>query len=263
VTVTPYLLPGRTVATRLAQLALAALEAWARDWAALPDHAVACGDACEAPAAPDTAWQMHALAGGAEVFVALPRDGQHWMAQLVFGLDDGAPPSPLAATVATGALDALAAQLVEALTGQASAPGAPGAPAPALLRRGAGSILCTIQLGTRTVRLLVPAGAYAAPAPAPRAHGPVVPLREALAALPVPLTVELCRAELTLGYLRTLAVGDVLALPLTLDAPLTVRGPGDAALCAAHLGSTAGHRAVELARPTGAAGATNEARNVT
>jgi flagellar motor switch/type III secretory pathway protein FliN len=255
VNVTPYLLPGRSVTTRLARRALAALEAWARDWAALPDHAVTCADACEAaPAAPDAAWQTRTLAGGARVFVALPRDSAHWMTQLVFGVDDGAPASALAAPVANNALDALAAQVVQALTEQASSAEASDAPPAALLRRGAGSILCTIQLGARTLRVLVPAGAYAAATFAAHAGAPVVPLRQALGALPVPLTVDLCRAELTLGYLRTLAVGDVLALPMALDAPLTVRGPGDAPLCAAHLGSAAGQRAIEL---------TNEARNAT
>lgn len=260
--VTPYLLPGRSVTTGLAQRALAALESWACDWAALPDHAVTCGDACEAaPATLDTAWQRRVLAAGADVFIALPWDGQRWMEQLVFSLDDGAPASPLAAAVAVDALDALAAQLVEALTGQVSKPGERAAPAPALLRRGAGTILCTVQLGTRTLRLLVPAGAYGAATPTARTGEPVVPLRRALAALPVPLTVELCRAELTLGYLRTLALGDVLALPMALDAPLHVHGPDAAPLCAAHLGSVDGRRAVELTGQTGAAGAVNETRN--
>jgi flagellar motor switch/type III secretory pathway protein FliN len=262
VNATPYLLPGRAITTGLAQRALAALESWARGWAALPDHAVTCGDACEAaPAALDTAWQRRTLAAGLEVFVALPWDGQHWMEQLVFGLDDGTPASPLAGGVAAAALEALAAQLVDALTSQASTPAERAAPAPALLRRGAGTILCTIQLGARTLRVLVPAGAYATPARKARAGEPVVPLRQALAALPVPLTVELCRAELTLGYLRTLALGDVLALPMALDAPLHVHGPDAAPLCAAHLGTIDGRRAVELTGHTGAAGASNEPRN--
>jgi hypothetical protein len=262
VNVTPYLLPGRSVTTALAQRALAALESWARDWAALPDHAVTCVDACEAaPPALDTAWKRRTFGAGFDVYIALPWDGQRWMEQLVFGLDDGAPASPLAGGVAAGALEALATQLVDALTGQASTPAERAAPAPALLRRGAGTILCTIQLGARTVRVLAPAGAYAAPAPTARAGQPVVPLRRALAALPVPLTVELCRAELTLGYLRTLALGDVLALPMALDAPLHVHGPDAAPLCAAHLGSVDGRRAVELTGQTGAAGAANETRN--
>lgn len=259
--VTPYLLPGRGVTSALAQQALAALERWARDWAALPDHAVACGDACEAAAAlSDLAWQRRALAAGADVFIALPPDGAHWMTRLVFGLDDGAPAAPLADAVAADALEALAAQLADALTGQASTAAGRATPAPALLRRGAGTVLCTVRLGAATLRVLVPAAARAAAAPAARALAPVVPLRQALAALPVPLTVELCRAELTLGYLRTLAVGDVLALPMALDAPLHVHGPGAAPLCAAHLGAAQGRRAVELATPTGAAGAANDTR---
>jgi hypothetical protein len=264
VKVTPYLLPGRSVTTGLAQRALAALDRWASDWAALPDHAVTVGDASEAAPAPaDAAWQRRTLPAGIDVFVALPRDGQRWMEQIVFGLDAGAPVSALAGRVAADALETLAARLVEALTGHASTPADRTPPPTAMTRRGAGTILCTIQLGARTLRVLVPAPGYAAAAPAVRAAAPVVPLREALAATPVPLAVELCRAELTLGYLRTLAVGDVLALPMALDAPLRVHGPDGAPLCAAHLGGADGLRAVELARESGAPGAVNETRNAT
>lgn len=264
--VTPYLLLKRSVATRLSERVLAALGAWAAAWAALPDHAVACSDACEAaPGSLDAAWARRPLAGGADVYLALPWDAPRWMEQLVFGLEPDQPSaaaSQLAGAVAAEALEALAAQLAEALTGQPShahAGTAPNLPA-ALLRRGAGSILCTVQLGTRTLRVLVPAAAQNVPAPVARSSAPVVPLRQALAALPVPLTVELCRAELTLGYLRTLAVGDVLSLPMALDAPLQVHGPAGAPLCAAHLGAAGEHRAVELTRQTGGPAA-NEARN--
>lgn len=247
--VTPYLLLKRSRANQLSQRALAALGDWAGGWAPLPDHAVACSDACEAaPASLEQAWNRRLLADGAEVWTALPWDAQRWMEQLVFSPDDGAPHSPLAGSVAADALEALQAQLIEALTGQASLPAEASAPSPALLRRGAGAVLCTLQLGARTLRLLLPAAAQDAAAPTRRAAVPVAPLRDALAARQVPLTVELCRAELTLGYLRTLAVGDVLALPMALDAPLQVRGPGGAALCTAHLGATDGHRAVELSK---------------
>jgi flagellar motor switch/type III secretory pathway protein FliN len=261
VNVTPFLLLKRSRAEQLSQRALAALSDWAAGWCALPDHAIACSDACEAaPASLEQAWSRRVLADGAEVWIALPWDAQRWMEQLVFGQDDGARHSPLGGTVAAGALDALQAQLLQGLSGQASRP-EPGAPLPpALLRRGVGSVLCTVQLGARTLRLLLPAAAQGAPAPTRRGTAPLAPLRDALAALPVPLTVELCRAELTLGYLRTLAVGDVLALPMTLDAPLQVRGPGATAICAAHLGALDGHRAVELSKQAGGPQATNEPR---
>ncbi len=247
--VTPYLLLKRSRANQMSQRALAALGDWAAGWAPLPDHAVACSDACvAAPASLEHAWSKRTLANGAEVWTTLPWDAQGWMEQLVFGLDDGAPRSPLAGTVAGDALEALQVQLIDALTGQASGPTQPSAPSPAVLRRGAGTVLCTVQLGARTLRLLIPAAAQGMPETTKRAATPVAPLREALGALLVPLTVELCRAELTLGYLRTLAVGDVLALPMALDAPLQVRGPGATALCTAHLGTTDGHRAVELSK---------------
>ena len=259
--VTPYLLLKRSRADQLSQRALAALGDWAAGWTALPDHAVACSDACEAaPGSLEQAWSRRVLADGAEVWTALPWDAQRWMEQLVFGQDDGAPHSALGGTVALGALEALQAQLLQGLSGQASRPETGSPLPPALLRRGAGTVLCTVQLGARTLRLLLPAAAQGAPAPTRRGDAPLARLREALAALPVPLTVELCRAELTLGYLRTLAVGDVLALPMALDAPLQVRGPNAAAVCAAHLGAVEGHRAVELSKQPGGPQAADETR---
>lgn len=262
--VTPYSLLKRSRATLLARRLLAALEQWSADWAMLPDHAATCADAGEAaPAAKDGAWRQRVLASGATLFVAWPDHADAWIEREVFGLEDDAARSLLAGTVAASARDALLAQLAEALCGQASEPLDTLAPDPALWRRGAGSLLGTVQLGTLTVRVLVPAAAQEPALPPARSGVPVVPLRTALAAQQVALTVELCRAELTLGYLSTLALGDVLALPMRLSTPLQLRGPDGAALCAAHLGAQDGQRAVELTKQQSGAPAANEPRNRT
>ena len=267
--VSPYLLLKRSVVDRMAAQALAALGAWGAAWAALPDHAVACADVADSayvPAArPDDAWTARDLGAGARLYVLAPRDAQRWMESLVFGAEhDTAAVSALAGDVATQALDALVACLAEALTGQANLSATPHAsaqPLPThLLRRGAGSLLCTVQLGAGTLRVLVPAVALDLPAggaaSATSAAAPLATLRDALAAQPVALHVELARAELTLGYLRTLAVGDVLALPMRLDEPLQVHGPGGPLPCAAHLGTADGRRAIELTRPADGAPST-------
>ncbi|WP_332879675.1 FliM/FliN family flagellar motor C-terminal domain-containing protein [Massilia sp. S19_KUP03_FR1] len=262
--VTPYSLLKRSRATLLARRMLANLEHWGADWAMLPDHAATCADACEAaPVTRAGAWRRRMLADGTALFVAWPEQADAWIEQQVFGLEDGAARSPLAGAVAAIAREALLAYLTEALCGQAAEPMDPAPPPAALWQRGAGSVLGTVQLGTLTVHVLVPATAMQ-PAPAPAPSGlALVPLRTALAAREVALTVELCRAELTLGYLATLALGDVLALPMRLTTPLQLRGPGGTALCAAHLGAQDGQRAVELTRPPGGVPAANEPRNRT
>lgn len=266
---TPYLLLKGSQANRLAQRVLGALQAWADDWAALPDHAATCSDACDAPpAARAGPWHYRSLANGAGVYVALAPDIHHWMEQQVFGLEPGAAHSALAGNVADEALDALLGGLINALTGQACAAPSPvtpvtDMPALPLWRRGAGSVLCTLQLGTRTLRLLIPSAAQEAALPARLAKpaSAVTPLAQALTGQTVALTVELCRAELTLSYLATLALGDVLALPMRLDAPLQLRGPDNNLICAAHLGSADGQRAVELSATTGGAAAAHQTRN--
>lgn len=241
--VTPYLLLKRSRAVALTEALLDALEQWAADWAILPDHAATCSDACDAlPAVRAADWR----ADGTGLFVAWPAHADAWIEQQVFSLEDGAPRSPLATAVVARARQDLQHALANALTGQESGALADGVPAPALWQRGAGSVLATVQLGTLTVRLLAPAAARSLPVSDVVTGAPLVPLRAALAHQQVALTVELCRAELTLGYLATLALGDVLALPMRLDAPLQLRGPLGAPICAAHLGAHDGQRAVEL-----------------
>lgn len=253
----PFQLLSRSRAQLLAGKASAALEQWARNWCALPDHAVSCRSASELADAfgSRAPMQRRALADGSHAWSVASPALQRLLEQNIFGLQelDAASErhlsSALGAEVAAHALESLLQALVEALCGQASQAATADAPPPHMLRHGCGAVACTITLGEAQLRLLVPG----APLPAPRANvqrAPLVPLRQALAGVAVPLHVELCRTELTLGYLRTLALGDVLALPATLDQPLRVAGPGDRKICEAHLGAVDGQRAVELIRGT-------------
>jgi flagellar motor switch/type III secretory pathway protein FliN len=257
VQVSPYLLLKRSTTTALAERALTALERWSAEWAALPDHSVACADASDAaaPAAGAPPLRRRLLADGTAIWVAVPDGTERWLEQLVFHLDEFDAASDrhrsarLGAQVAAGALEELIAALAQAVTGQPSQAAAFEAPPLALMRRGAGTVACTLRMAGRTLRLLAPAGALPATASPARSAPGLATLHQALAGTEVPLTVELCSTELTLGYLRTLAVGDVLALPMALDQPLRVLGPDAAPVCAAHLGASDGMRAVELITP--------------
>lgn len=253
VNVTPFTLLKRSTALAMAERASTALSQWGALWAALPDHAVTCVAASDAAPLADT--RRRQLANGASVWVALPAGIERLIEQSLFGLADmGAASdkhlaSRLGTDVASEALEALLSALVQALAGQSSAP-ADGAATPPqkLARRGSGAVVCNVVLGERAIRVLLGADVLpAAPVLKKRGDGaPLATLHQALGKLPVHLNVEVCRTELTLGYLGTLAVGDVLTLPMAIDQEMLVTGPGGTVVCHAHLGAVEGSYAVEL-----------------
>lgn len=253
--VSPFQLLKRNSGDALAARAGAALAQWGTAWTTLPDHALACAAASE-QASRLAAGELRCrqLDGGKPVWAVVPAGMERYLEQLMFGLADldaasgRNMTSRLGGGVAEDALEDLLQTLFHALSGSPSKT-APAQTLPAQLTRpGSGAVVCSVQLGERALRLLLPATVLPAPGPLRARPGavPLTSLHRALAALPVPLSVELCRTELTLGYLRTLAVGDVLALPMATDQELRVTGPGDTTVCHAHLGALDGAYAVEL-----------------
>lgn len=256
--VTPFRLLKRSSAQALAERCSVALARWGEAWAALPDHAVNCSAASEhaTTLAAASGFFCRLLADGTPVWLTVPATAGRYLEQLIFGLHemdatcDKHLSSQLGASVAETALEELAQQLVHGITGQASHTSAPGVPPQQLWRHGSGAVLCTVQLGERTLRILLPGSALPASGKAAQrtSGAALTTLHRALAHLPVRLSVEVSRTELTLGYLRTLAVGDVLALPTSIDHTLRVVAPHDTAVCHAHLGALSGHRAIEVIR---------------
>ncbi|RSZ56388.1 FliM/FliN family flagellar motor switch protein [Massilia atriviolacea] len=253
--VSPFQLLKRSTADALSTRASAALAQWGAAWTTLPDHALGCAAASEQAGRLAAGELRHRLLdGGVSVWAAVPAGMERHLEQLVFGLSDLDAASGrhlasrLGGGVADDALEDLLQTLFGALTGRSSQAAPAQAPGAQLTRPGSGAVICSVQLGERALRLLLPAAVLPAPPPLRARPGaaPLTTLQRALAALPVPLSVELCRTELTLGYLRTLAVGDVLALPMATDQELRVTGPGDTTVCHAHLGALDGAYAVEL-----------------
>lgn len=76
----------------------------------------------------------------------------------------------------------------------------------------------------------------------------LVPLGQALAALPVTMRVELASVELALAALTAMRVGDLLRTPHALSEPLIVVDSGNQTFCGGFLGSSNGQRAIELLR---------------
>ena len=258
----PFLLLKRSTVEWLAQRANAALARWAAEWAMPSDGAVACTAADDKAQTLGTAsdWRHCACANGASAWLHVQVGLERCFEQMLFKLNDMSAAgdkhvsSSIATDVAEDALQDLVAILISEVTGQASqvAQAMPSASVPErLFRPGSGAVMCAVRLGDKAITLLLPAELIAAPPAShkPSARPPLTTLRHALTKLPVHLSVEVGRTELTLGYLRTLAVGDVLALPTSVDHTMRVAGPGDTTVCHAHLGSLAGYHAVELIKP--------------
>lgn len=253
----PFLLLKQSTATLLESQGSAALATWAAEWAAPARASVSCIAASASPLAhaESLPWQQRQLAGGGAVWLHLPASLPRFLEHALFRLEqaDASSEKHLSSKMGMAVVDAaiaeLLANLILAFTSQSAAPATTGVIPRRLWRRGSGSVLCAISLGDLSLSLLLPAEAissYAVAEPSTGRRTPLVPLQTALSKVAVKLSVEISQMELTLGQMRTLAVGDVLALPTHLDEALMVRGPGGTAICLAHLGSLQGGHAVEL-----------------
>ncbi len=258
-TVSPFLLLKRSTADLIADNATAALARWAAAWSLPADATVTCaplGDESETLAT-SSEWRHYSLASGTSAWVHIQTGLARHLEQALFDLDgmDGTSEkhrsSGIAMSVAEEALEELSSALVGEVTDQAVRATQPSPVPNRLFRPGSGTALCTVCLDGKSLRLLLPAESTPLEGkPTSQANRPsLARLQHALEAIPVTLSVEVSHTELTLGYLRTLAVGDVLALPTSVDHPLRVTGSDDTTICHAHLGSLMGFHAVELLRP--------------
>ncbi|WP_374357310.1 FliM/FliN family flagellar motor switch protein [Chitinimonas sp.] len=246
--VRPYLLPRRSQLDQLGDARRQALAAWASDWAPLPAYQISVQPAC-ALAGLSADWRSYRLSkgdiAGLQLPANLPRLLEQWLFRLE-GHDAGSEPqrsAPLAVPVVQQAQSAL----ISALLGEVAEPSEDAGALTLLCRPGSGASLLTLTVANQPLRVLLPACQLAAARQvSPTLLPPLAPLRSALARQPVNLTVELGSTALTLGALQTLALGDVLTLPLPLGQALQVLAPGHVPLCQAQLGAAQGHYAVEL-----------------
>ena len=267
---TPFALLKHSTAELLTRRASAAFGRWRADWTARPNDlaqsnteqtTVACISASEKgdSLSGSSDWCQRSLSDGISVWTMVPSSIERNVEQMLFDLnemganDERRQPSSIASSVVQGAIEDLLASLISALTDQGSQK-TPAAKTTGvgtrLFRRGSGAVLCTVVIEEKAICLLLPREAITALLQRQdRLAGPreaTSTLHDALANVPIRLSVEVSQAELTLGYLRTLAVGDVLALKTSVDHAMRVTGPGDTTVCYAHLGTLAGFHAIEL-----------------
>jgi flagellar motor switch/type III secretory pathway protein FliN len=203
-------------------------------------------------------WRARVLDGGEVVWVSSPAGLDRVIERHVFGVDAAGATaqrhrdSTMAAAVTAVAMDELREILLKNLTGRLSLStnfaGVNAPEADRQFRQGSGAVLITVGLDSKPLRLLLPTSTLPKVAPEKRASSPqpVTHLPVALSRTHVTLTAEVGEAELTLGHLRTLAIGDVIPLSSRIDQPLKIAGPGGTAVCRAHIGLVGDRRAVEL-----------------
>jgi flagellar motor switch/type III secretory pathway protein FliN len=218
--------------------AVQVLQAWARQWTG-EAGAPALDCRVVAPLATDEVVQGRwCCAEGVHGSVWAAPEGAAAMAGLLFG-------EPLiAGEVALEAGRRALAALLQPLAGAAPTS---GHAAPAHFAQ-AGRALLQLTLGEPSaLRLLVelPETQRAAAA---RRPVPLGSARTAIGQQPVTLEVRLGEAEIALGALATLAVGDVLVLDRRLDEGVELRLDEQRLPCAAYLGSVDGRIAVEVTR---------------
>lgn len=251
----PYLLISDTVLASVARQLRGAIDAWCADWGvAADDIDFHCQRAWEAQPVPDgAAWGAPRGSGTELWWCARQAPWNRQLRDALFppaaGLNAALTPHGLADEAAAAASDALCA----ALSGGAQA-GPVVAPPALAWRRGSGALLVRLGIGGQALYLMASQGAVSAVARRTGAVGgrlaPLAPVdyRHALRDTGLTLALEIGRAEVGLGSLMGLGVGDVIRLDTLADRPLTVRGPGGAALFDGYLGLSGQHVALEIVR---------------
>jgi flagellar motor switch/type III secretory pathway protein FliN len=247
----PYLLLGDGDRRFIAQRVETALAAWRGEWLAggAPDRAPSAASELRAE-------RWLAAQAGEKPLLLLGCRGD-WRAQLGT-LTVMEAPQPgiqgdraLAAKVCETMLEALAAQVLNSLSATAAPQmswGGEGAPQ-SWLAPGAGAALYDLSPALPLVLALAPELVAAS---LPKAHTsrtgrePLAALARALEPCRVGLEAVVGDAELDLGQLAHLAAGDVIVLERRLDEPLALRLEAGESVGAAHLGTLAGRKAVQL-----------------
>lgn len=195
------------------------------------------------------------------------------LGNMLFGTNPGRPTSPIAADVSAKAWAALETQIALVLQSASSGvePQVPGQIPSADMKLWSGAVRLQCQFaGVAGASLWLHLGSSNAASLGSIGQTPkrvdslgkpkLVPVVEAVSHLPVRFSAEFNAAELSLGTLQSLRVGDVLTLSHRLDAPLTVLSqPASSSdsfspahkVCFAYLGARDGHRAIELVRSAG------------
>ncbi|SFV16640.1 FliM/FliN family flagellar motor C-terminal domain-containing protein [Pseudoduganella namucuonensis] len=268
--VRPYALLGAAALAAVRGALERAADAWCADWG-LPRHQLALtaeraweGGALHAPA-----WRLSHAAGEQALWLGWPLDLAPLLQGMLFAPDKrhappGGAPARMAQAGAEAALAALAEGLARSLLGAHTGAGAAGdEPPQAVWRHASGAVRVDVRLGKQACTgvlnhaavLALCASQAGAASPAPLAPLKPVDRARALGHLPLRLQVDAGRAEVGLGSLLALGVGDVIRLDTLADQPLAIKGPDGRVLFGGHLGTLEKTIALEIVRSNSSSGA--------
>lgn len=253
-----YTLLGNATLARLQDLFAQAAGQWCAAWGVSREALqVDCGRAWEMNARVRAALVATERRGGS--WIAWPGDSLPHLQDAMFPPQSGAfTPAETACAIASGVAQDAAAALRTCIA-KALATGVPDsavlreAPPPSLFQAGSGAAYIALSIGKFTLRCVLDGTTVrtlAAPVPAAR----LAPLqrldyRKALQTTAVSLPVDIGRADVGLGSLMTLRVGDVIRLDRSAELPLAVRGAQGSILFSGYLGSDNGQLALTIAQP--------------
>jgi hypothetical protein len=257
--VRPYRLLGDAHLARLRDLVSGVLARWARAWG-IAEDAISIPSAEPAAAAwpalrARDAWRQQWSGASGAAWCDWDADGPREVGQLVFPPDErlapDARPGALAAAGAAAAFDDLLAGLRGLCCGDGADVALLRALPPDAARAGSGAACVTVALGRARIGMLLDDACVwhtlgARPGEALPRLAKVAP-DKALARIPVTLTVRAGDVELGAGTLLGVGVGDVIALPLGLDAPMSIALAGGAEICKGFIGRRGDRLAVEIA----------------
>jgi flagellar motor switch/type III secretory pathway protein FliN len=169
----------------------------------------------------------------------------------------GDTPSPLVAGSLAAALQDLGATVLGALNPtqeRSDVISIVGQPPAETWAPGSGALMIDIERKPLHLRLLLPgtlSAAYLRPAEAARTARSAAPLEKPLSLLAtraVRVVAQLGEAEIDIGTLQSLAVGDVIKLDTRVDQPAQIFSTDGTPLCHGHLGTRDGHKSLQLIR---------------
>jgi flagellar motor switch/type III secretory pathway protein FliN len=244
----------RAIRVRLSTL----LEGWCADWGLDPAmFVVDCQRAWEMPALANWAWQS-GYGGGTMAWQAHPAGFERQVLDGMFAPDktDLRPPAiGIAVAAAQQATQDLAVRVAQRMLPGPEMAGAPLQPAARCFDYASGAIVMTVVICGQSMTWLCPHACLSAAEGEPGQVGvaeanlpPLSRRQHASGNVALRLTVEAGQADLSVGNLLTLAVGDVIRLNRSIDAPLAVCGPGGQRLFDGHLGKAGDVMALEVAR---------------
>jgi flagellar motor switch/type III secretory pathway protein FliN len=256
----PYLLFGGTELNRLEQTLALVTAAWAERWLSAGSAEVRA-EMLGAEAERNGDW-LALKSGASAVYLKRPVGIYKALALAMFGDVAKAPglsdaPSPMVAGTLASALQDLGAAVLAALNPAKESPDvlSIAAPPPAeTWDPGAGALMIRIECKPLQLRLLLPgslSAAYLRGAETARASPSAAPLENPLSMLAtrsVRVAAQLGEAEIDIGTLQSLAVGDVIKLDTRVDQPAQLLSADGTPLCHGYLGTRDGYKSLQLIR---------------